>query len=168
MLSYLKAVSNYKYDPDTGQFYWRVDRGYRIKAGDKTGSKNGRGYVQLNVDGKHYYAHRVAWLIMTGEWPNEVIDHINGDPSDNRWENLRSATHAQAHQNIKVYKSNSTGLVGAYKADGRWVSMISVNGKRLHLGSFNTIEEAARAYINAAKKFHGGFNNLHFEDQATP
>jgi len=101
-----------------------------------------------------YYAHRLAWLWMTGQWPTEEIDHINGDSTDNRWSNLREATHAENNRNKPFYKGTSR-FIGAsfHKASGLWRADI----QHRTIGYFKTREEAASAYAKVAKKLYGKF-----------
>src|SRR5690606_33021363 len=76
------------YDPTTGIFLWKKPTGSRAVAGSVAGTVNLSGYIQIQIDGTIYYAHRLAWLWMTGSWPNNEIDHSEMNPADNRWSNL--------------------------------------------------------------------------------
>ena len=87
-----KALS---YAPTTGIFRWKVSASSRAPVGSIAGAKNGRGYRQIRIGGQPYSASRLAWLYMTGKWPNSEISYINGKPSDTRWANLREATSSQ-------------------------------------------------------------------------
>ena len=80
------------YAPTTGIFRWKVSASSRAPVGSIAGAKNGRGYHQIRIGGRPYSASRLAWLYMTGKWPNSEISYINGKPSDTRWANLREAT----------------------------------------------------------------------------
>jgi hypothetical protein len=80
------------YAPTTGIFRWKVSASSRASVGSVAGAKNGRGYHQIRIGGRPYSASRLAWLYMTGKWPNSEISYINGKPSDTRWANLREAT----------------------------------------------------------------------------
>jgi hypothetical protein len=116
-------------------------------------------YRSISIDGTSYLEHHLVWLIHRGAWPTRFIDHINGDPSDNRIENLREVTQAENIQNQRRgQKSNkSTGLLGVtLRPNGRATSRIWVNGKNLFLGNFDTPDEAQRAYIDAKRKLHPG------------
>ena len=90
-----------------------------------------------------------------------MIDHINNDPSDNRWKNLRPATKSQNQMNVKRIKSNTSGHKGVTwsKASQKWRASIKANGKQFHLGVFEQIEDAVRAYADAAARLHGEFAN---------
>ena len=81
-----------RYAPTTGIFRWKVSASSRVSVGSVAGAKNGRGYHQIRIGGRPYSASRLAWLYMTGKWPNSEISYINGKPSDTRWANLREAT----------------------------------------------------------------------------
>lgn len=105
-------------------------------------------------------AHQVVWALHTGEWPNTGIDHINGNPSDNRFENLRCVSQAENMTNTKKRKDNTSGCVGVYfLPDGRFVAQITKNKKTRHLGVFNTLEEAKAARLEA--QFGLGFSPRH-------
>ncbi len=152
--SELKAMLDY--NPDTGAFTWKVAHGSRTK-GAPTGSNNGDGYLQIRIGGRVYFAHRLAFLWMTGVWPEHQVDHINGEGGDNRWCNLRDIPVAENAHNIGGPRSdNTSGFVGAWydKRDNRWVSAIQVHGKRHNLGRFSTPEEAHAAYLKAKNELH--------------
>lgn len=140
------------YDPVTGVFRWIK----KVTVGSIAGSTNARGYRLVHVNGVHYLAHRLAWLYVKGEWPAEVIDHINGDPSDNRFINLRACSRAENQQNRKPNSNNTTGVPGVYycKKDEKWVARIRKNGKHIRIGAFKSKEEAGEAYLDAKKRVH--------------
>ena len=145
------------YDPDTGLFSHRIDRGKHkhIKAGTIVGSVHSEGYVVIDVDRKLYFAHRLAWLYMHGEHPVADIDHINGDRSDNRASNIRVATRSENMPNVsRASKRNSSGLLGAHKYRDKWSASISINGARKHLGVFDSAEDASAAYLERKAEMH--------------
>lgn len=145
------------YDPLTGLFTRRVCVRYRpFKIGDVAGTVNKLGYVIIQIDGRLYKAHRLAWLYTTGEFPKECIDHINRCAGDNRWENLREATHAQNMQNKRMRKDNVSGYVGvSWKSESKkWYAQIDVDGRCIFLGYFADPEAAYRAYLAAAAIHH--------------
>jgi hypothetical protein len=149
------------YDLETGIFHWKVKPSKRFPAGMQAGS-NVHGYIRIHIKGKLYGAHRLAWLYVYGHHPSDQIDHINGNPSDNRISNLREADSVQNAQNRRrPQKNNSTGLLGvAYdKTKNRYRARIYINGKRTYIGKFKTPEEAHAAYIQA-KRTHHTFNTL--------
>lgn len=145
------------YDPDTGIFCWRVTNSNRAVAGTECRSLNGKGYVQIGVDGRRYEAQRLVWLYMTGEWPPHMVDHADMDPTNNRWANLRSATYAENMANSRALRTNSLGVKCVRKRSGRFQSHITIDGKQRFLGSFATVDEASAAYEAAAQKAFGEF-----------
>jgi hypothetical protein len=153
----LREVLNY--DPETGVLTRLVRTARRIRIGDVAGNVDTRGYLRLEIDGRQYAAHRLAWLHMTGEWPPADIDHINGERTDNRWSNLRLATRAQNIRNSRRRSTNTTGFKGVswQSARKKWVAAITVNGIKRSLGRFDCPAEAHAAYVRAAEKYHGEF-----------
>lgn len=150
------------YDPESGEFTWRVSEGKRIKVGDKSGCPNWRGDVRIKIRGRFYLAHRLAWLHVHGEWPPHEIDHINGVRTDNRIANLRQATHQQNSCNKRRFSNNTSGVKGVtwHRHKQKWQAQIQSHGKNTYLGSFDRIEDAAEAYKRAAVTRHGAFVNL--------
>lgn len=145
------------YDPETGKFFWRMERP-RAKVGTPVGSIGPDGYVRIVLYRKSYLASRLAWLMITGDWPEQSIDHINGDRSDNRFCNLRECSCYENTLNQTAKSSSTTGLKGVFPAgNGRFMASISVNKKRIFLGHFLTAESAKVAYDSAAQQFHGEF-----------
>lgn len=143
------------YDPHTGEFTRRITTSRNAKAGDVAGGKNTDGYVVISVDGRAYYAHRLAWLYMRDEWPPALIDHENTDCGDNRWKNLRPATRRQNAQNLRgAHADNKVGILGVMPHRGRWTAQIASGGKRIYLGMFDTPELAHAAYLDAKAKLH--------------
>lgn len=147
------------YDPSTGAFNWRSTRPGLAKKGTQAGNVMSHGYRRISVGGRRYLAHRLAWFYVNGVWPACQLDHINGDVSDNRIENLREATHAQNMLNRKRRSDSSSGFKGVFwkPAVGKYQVFISVDGKRRSLGYFKTAEEGHAAYCRAAEKLHGEF-----------
>ena len=153
------------YDPETGEFIWLVRRGNQNTfPGKIAGFVRSDRYRRICTNGKRYLAHRLAWFYMTGEWPESEIDHINGVRDDNRWENLRLATHTQNIMNANIYKNNTSGYKGVYCSKktkiNKWRASIRIDKILKHLGCFDTLSGAARAYNKAAKKHFGEFANL--------
>lgn len=151
------------YDPETGFFWWKSSGSGRNLT-KPAGAIDMTGYVHIGfkdmLSGKvrRYKAHRLAFLYVHGRWPVEM-DHINGNRSDNRIANLREVTHVQNMQNREKLPTNTSGFKGVNRHEGRWVARILVNKKRVHLGRFDTPEEAYQAYLQAAHKFHGQFSS---------
>lgn len=119
------------------------------------------GYLLGSVMGERMFAHRVAWALHMGRWPEHYIDHINGNRKDNRISNLREATHGQNLCNQGAYANNTSGYKGVSwnRVNKRWQAKIRVNSKLLHVGEFTCPKEAHNAYCEAAKKHHGEFAN---------
>lgn len=132
------------YDAETGILRWRVDRGRRFKAGDIAGYTNRAGYRSVKIDNHQFFAHRLAWALHFNAWPTDQIDHINGDKLDNRIENLRVVTHTVNIRNVGLRATNKSGARGVsfYKPTGKWHARIHINDARIHLGFFNTKQEA--------------------------
>lgn len=145
------------YDPVSGIFRWRVALANRVKVGSIAGSLV-RGYRRVMIDGFSYYAHRLAWLHMTGEWPENEIDHRNRNEDDNRWTNLRLADRSQNCANGKMNCRNLSGLKGVTTDRGRYRAKIVINGKIHRLGSYRTPEAAHAAYATKAVELFGEFS----------
>jgi hypothetical protein len=129
---YLKSILSY--DQGTGVFTWLLKTSNRVKVGMQAGTLRNNGYLKINLNGQLYYVHRLAWLYVTGEWPKNNIDHINGAKDDNRWVNLREATHSQNNRNRASYGKQTLGK-SIYKHRGKFTVRVS-------LGTFDTINEA--------------------------
>lgn len=145
------------YSPDTGVLTWKeIPPRSRAKKGEVAGSRKTNGYIRIYLAGKEVFAHRAAWMHFYGEEPEKLVDHINGDVSDNRICNLRLADLAENNWN-RQEKSSISGAC-QHKRTGLWTSLIRHRGKRLYLGVFKTKEEAQQAYQAAAKELRGEFH----------
>lgn len=131
----------YEYFPETGVFVYKTGHRKGRTAGHKRTRRGGKPWLVLvTVENVQYPAHRLVWKLITGDEPALSIDHINQDPFDNRWCNLRLADdYLQA--NNRTYSSDTPG-VNFHKASGKWAARIQRNGKRVHLGLFDTKEAA--------------------------
>lgn len=153
------------YDPATGVFtrIKIVGPNSRIRIGDVAGSLNHDGYWRIKIGGRTgraYGAHRLAWLYMTGKWPEGEIDHEDLDPSNNRWKNLRAANRSTNIANTKRRSDNTSGLKGVYRGQGQkrpWRAEITLHKKRVFIGAFETMEEAKAAYDARALEHYGEF-----------
>lgn len=160
MLTAKQARNELDYDPETGVLRWKTrSRGRKI--GDVAGTACVGRYRQIKVLNRRYPSHRVIWLIVHGEWPVGQIDHINRCPSDNRICNLRDVTQAKNKANKGMLSNNTLGFKGIARNYGRkpWKAQIW-HGGSIHLGSFDTREEAHAAYLNAYREIHGEDANL--------
>lgn len=164
-----------RYEPETGKLFWyerpralfETKRHFSIwnvrYAGKEAFTAIDRnGYKYGSIHGVLYRAHRVIWAIQTGQWPLDQVDHINRSRTDNRWFNLREATNTENCRNVSFKKTNTSGIKGVSWNTklGRWVAQISCDRKKIHLGYYYDINDAAAAYATAAKKYHGDFSRL--------
>lgn len=162
------------YDPDTGFLTWleravrlgldRTDKGWNTRlAGTRAGRIGTGGAIYVGIsyrrlyESRNFAAHRVAWALHYGEWPTEDIDHINGDPTDNRIVNLRLATDSQNLRNARRRSDNTSGVRGVSwsKKSRKWYAYINVGGRMIALGKF-TDKAKAVAVRRAAALHHFG------------
>lgn len=154
------------YDRETGVFVWNrrnVIGSWNQKfAGKVAGTVCDRGYIYICINKRKFSAHRLAWLYVTGEWPELEIDHKNTIKGDNWFDNLRLATFFQNQQNKGLVPYNSSGLKGVSWRSDRdcWRAVINANGRFIHLGHFSEKKDARIAYTKAATELHGEFANL--------
>jgi hypothetical protein len=143
------------YDPETGSLTWKVSLG-AAKAGKVAGWLRPDGRRCIAIDGTAYRAHRIIWAMQTGDWPEKEIDHIDLDPSNNRWGNLREATSSQNQANRPIRRNNASGYTGVCFDSKRqdWIAYIN----KRHIGHFRTKEEAAAAREEAMRKIHREFS----------
>lgn len=118
-----------------------------------------RGYIRIKVGGKIFMAHRIAWLLSTGRWPKNQIDHINGKRSDNRLINLREATQSENTRNSIIRNDNKSGVTGVcfHKQSKKWQADIRINKKIKYLGLFPSIREAMIVRKKAEEEYYGNF-----------
>ena len=147
------------YDTETGVFRWRERVGKKVRVGDVAGSVDHEEYILIGIDYRRYKAHRLAWLYVHGQWPVGQLDHINGNPQDNRISNLREATSRLNQENKRRgSKTSNTGVLGVSRQSGSktFTAQITVAGKQIYLGSFATTKDAHEAYVRAKRKYHEG------------
>lgn len=162
MVTQKRLKELFDYDPDTGVFK-RIKRvtGRKGNIGDIAGSLKTNGYINIFIDRKQYLAHRLAWLYQYGEFPAQMVDHIDGDKSNNKITNLREATRNQNNYNATLSKRNKSGCKCVYKDKVRnqWVVEIKKDNKKNHIGRFYKFEDAVKAYKKHAELLHGEFVN---------
>lgn len=156
-LEYLKSILSY--DSQSGIFTWLVCKGRRIKQGQIAGTILNNGYRKIIIDGVQYLEHRLAWFFENGKWPDNEIDHIDTNKTNNAIKNLRQATNIENHRNTNKPSNNTSGFKGVsyHKTRKKYYASIKVKNKLNHLGSFNTPKEAHAAYCDAAKRLFGEF-----------
>jgi hypothetical protein len=149
------VVSLFNYNPLTGVFIRKSSKNKRW-AGTVAGGLDAKGYLNIHIMGKRYKAHRLAWLIVYGEWPKDDVDHINHVKTDNRIQNLRACTRSENMQNLFARSSREQSELGISfcKCTGRWRAKIQINRKQIHLGRYSSREAAREAYREAKARFH--------------
>jgi hypothetical protein len=161
MLTQEKLKEFLEYDSETGAFIWKITPvKSRIKVGDVAGGLDSYGYVLITLQGKVYKAHRLVWLYVFGAIPLErFIDHMDGNPSNNRLINLREATRSENLMNQNISTKNTSGFKGVHldKKSGLWHATARLNGKKVYLGRFLTPEEASITYNDFCQLHHGEF-----------
>lgn len=159
-LTQIRLKEKVIYDHDTGLFTHRYSCTKHL-SGDSIGSSARDGYRTISIDGGSYPAHRLAWLYMTGRWPNHHIDHRNQIKRDNSFRNLRECTPSQNGANTGAQSNNTSGYKGIYKRVRKkgdtWVAKITAEGMVSYLGTYDTKEEAAKAYNDGAIEAFGQF-----------
>jgi hypothetical protein len=141
----------------SGNLFWKVYKPRR-KMGRPVGTLSAKGYLQVGIDGKLYYVHRIVWA-MHGKNLAPVLDHINGNKADNRIENLRAATYSQNGMNRGANSNSASGVKGVYwyKNISKWRAVVQLDRRQHHAGYFDTKEEAAAAALALRAKLHGEF-----------
>lgn len=160
-ISYERATELFHYDPETGLIRWikKTSKYSRVTVGSIAGCPNSEGYRYIRVDGKLIKSHNIAWLIMTEVWPEFEVDHEDRDPSNNKWDNLRSATRSLQMANTRIRGDNTSGVRGVsyHNRIKKWYAYITLNGKTKSLGYRDTLEEASDLYDEKAQEYFGEF-----------
>ena len=158
MLTQARLKELIVYDPETGLVAQKPRKGVSDTS-FKSGADHNRGYKQIGVAKKVHLVHRLAWLYMTGEWPANDVDHINGDRADNRWANLRQATSAENKCNSRMRSDNTSGVKGiSWEAKAnRWRAEIWHEGKKHYVGVSKNIDELLPKLEARRKELHGAF-----------
>lgn len=148
-----------RYNPLTGRLSWVVDRLPGARRNDTAGTLTEAGYIKVVLFRKDFKAHRLAWILhhKVALPKNIVIDHVNGNASDNRISNLRACSQRENSRNSKRPKNNKSGYKGVSLQGSRFRAYICVERRQIHLGRFDTAEEAYSAYVKAAQKYFGEF-----------
>lgn len=163
----------FTYNPEEGTFIWKIRPREHFKSEDRWKTMNKRcagkiaggpthhGYILIGVGRERHLAHRLAWVMSTGKWPDDTIDHINGNPSDNRLSNLRQASFLENTHNTRIRSNNTSGAKGVYKGpvSGRWRTYINKHKKRFFFGVYENYEDAVAVVREAREKLHGEFAN---------
>lgn len=132
------------YDPETGRFTWLKSNSVCIKVGTEAGARSDhKGYRRIQIDGKRYKVQVLAWLYMTGQWPENEVDHKDRDGGNNRWVNLRPATRKQNCENRRPW--GQSGIRGVFKEGNKWAARIRHNGVSRRIGTFETADSAIAA-----------------------
>jgi hypothetical protein len=160
------------YDPDTGSLWWKKRQLHHFKQGNRqanacsiwnnkhagtvAGSDDGKGRIIIRIYKNTYFAHRLAFMIMTGREPVEQIDHINGDSYYNKWINLRECEDYQNKQNLSIKSNNTSGYIGVWwhKQNKKWCAEIRTRNVKYYLGTFDDPKEAYEAYLAAKQNLH--------------
>jgi len=180
MLARMKVTPEFcravlRYEPETGKLFWKhrdtalfAKPGFAKPWNERWAGEEAFkithvqwGHKQGTLGGKCFKAHIVIWAIVHGEWPKNQIDHINGEPADNRIDNLRDVPGVINVQNSSRYKSNSSGVTGVWWSAPRqrWMATIKANRRKVYLGSFRNLADAAHARKHAEAKY--GFHPNH-------
>lgn len=150
-----QLLTDIAYDPETGEFAWmRGGSGRKSICGSVDKST---GYVRIYIHGKRYYAHRLAWYLHYGVWPDE-LDHRDRNRRNNRISNLRECLHSQNMKNRGLHKNNKSGIPGVRLYRGKYEARIVADGKYVHLGTFYFLDDAIAARQKALKELHGDFH----------
>lgn len=159
-LTQARLKSLLHYNPQTGVFTWRIPRGRSAK-GMQAGWFSDRGYRYIDIDLKSYRAGRLAFFYMKGKWPPEgrFVDHINRCRGDDRWSNLRLATHQENCRNRGITARNKSGKIGVHRGrnPGTWTAAITIDRKYKKLGTFQCIDDAIAERCKAEKHYFGEF-----------
>lgn len=155
--------------PESIKDYFRYKNGKLIRVKKpqaackmgEVGYPSSRGYLAIGFRGTKYFVHRVIWLIVKGEQPPPILDHVNNNITDNRIENLREATHSENMRNTRLRKDTKSGVKGVFWLEKRkrWVAKINHNKKCIFLGNFKHLKDAEQAVKDARQKLHEEFAN---------
>ena len=144
------------YDPETGVLTWLKKIAAKQYVGDPVGYLNDKGYIKTKINRVSYGTHQLAWLYMTGVWPEHEVDHKDRDRANNRWLNLRLATHKQNAENRTARRDSSSGFTGVLwsNRDQAWRTTICVGGRKRHIGTSKVLIDAVALRIRASREHH--------------
>lgn len=153
----------FAYDPSTGEFTWKIRPSARVRQGDKAGCVGTDGYLKLRYGRRTYEGQRVAWYLVHGELP-EMVDHKDGNPTNNALHNLRAVSRYENAYNSKLSVNNTSGVKGVTwdKSCGKWLARVSVAGRRYKVGHYSDLEYAKQAVKQFRAERHGEYANNGF------
>ena len=152
---------NERFEYKDGVLYRKISTCNRVKKGDKVGCPNDQGYLLTNINGRHYRVHRIIFFMFTGRQPN-YIDHIDGDPSNNKIENLQEVTQTENMLKARKQSNNTSGTIGVSfdRHSGKWRPYITIDKKCIRLKRCNTLEEAIKVRKYAEIEHYGEFPSM--------
>ncbi len=156
MLTQKKLKKYLHYSRLTGFFTWIKKPCSKVRVGDRAGTINGAGYVQITLKGKIHLAHRLSFLYCKGYLPEAQVDHKDRIRHNNRWRNLREASPQCQSRNAKVHRTNTSGVQGVYFSDRdqKWYTVMKVDNKNNFLGTFTDFDEAVYHRFAAEQCVH--------------
>jgi len=170
MITHARLREVLEYDSETGLFRWLKQLAPRGKVGSVAGGAynciDGKGSIRkrwsIRIDGTLYLAHRLAWFYVNGEWPGPLLDHVDGNPLNNAFLNLRPASKSQNLYNTRIRRDNRSGVKGVHwdSARGKWMAVIKADRRSIHLGRFDKLEDASAARAIAEEKYHGDYRRV--------
>ena len=153
MITYKRLKEVLHYNPDTGIFT-RIDQNFgSIKIGQEAGWIDVKGYKNIKIDTKTFFAHRLAFLYMEGYWPENQVDHTNRVRDDNRWCNLREASRSCNMKNKDIQTNNTSGVTGVSKQGNSWIARVNYKNKRIYIGNFKSFDDAVIARWKAEQRY---------------
>lgn len=165
MLTYARLKEVLHYDPQTGIFTWIDPKKPRflgkIAGSNWINPKVRSHYVSIKIDKVLYKGHRLAFLYVNGEFPKNMVDHIDGNGMNNRWDNLRECTRTENYRNVRKYTNNTSGAKNVYfhKRTKTWDVSFGIDGKLHHYGCYKTFDEADAVAKKVRAELHGAFRN---------
>lgn len=139
-----------------GNLYWREKRTRNVDISKPAGCIDDQGYRRIKIDYTQYKAHRLIFLLEHGRMP-DFVDHIDGNKDNNAIHNLRECTKAQNSWNRKTAPTNTSGFKGVKRVGNKWKATLTLDGRVIHLGYFDTVSDAAEAYACGARLHFGEF-----------